>query len=303
MGAGPYGALLDAVRGVRWPARRPVPAGAPGAHQARSRGVAPEFAEYRPYRQGDDPRRLDWKLLARSDKAFIRLAPDHAILGTTFIVDASASMAFPAGSLAKWVMARQVVVALAAAAHAGADPVGLVVVSAGDERRLEPRTRRGVISEVARTLDDVTPRGSAPASAGAAARCVVVTDCLGDIDVTRQALARHRVRGGEAHLVHIVSRAEVDPPSAAALAVDPEDASVQRPLLEATREAYLERFAEFRARVARELRADGVTYHEVMDDAAPEVVLRRIVSPGPVVEVPRGVTASAATVGPAQGAR
>lgn len=94
MPVGPYGALLDAVRGVRWPARRPVPQGAPGAHHARSRGVAPEFAEYRPYRQGDDPKRLDWKLLARSDRAFVRLAPDHSVLGTTVVVDASASMDF-----------------------------------------------------------------------------------------------------------------------------------------------------------------------------------------------------------------
>src|SRR5688572_15375797 len=104
MAVGPYGALLDAVRGVRWPARRAVAGGAPGVHRARSRGIAPEFAEYRPYRQGDDPRRIDWKLLGRSDRAFIRLAPDHAILGTTFVVDASASMAFPIGSdrVGKW---------------------------------------------------------------------------------------------------------------------------------------------------------------------------------------------------------
>lgn len=282
MAAGPYGALLDAVRGVRWPARRPVPAGAPGAHQARSRGVAPEFAEYRPYRQGDDPRRIDWKLLARSDKAFIRLAPDHATLGTTFVVDASASMDFPLATHGKWVMAKQLVVALAAAAHAGADPVGLAIALAGDERRLEPRTRRGVIAEVARTLDAVRPARSAPVAglvSGAAARCVVVTDCLGDVDALRQALARHGARGGESHLLHIVSRAELEPPDDAMMATDPEDASCQRPLAASTRAAYVERFNEFRSRVAREMRADGIAYHEVVDDAAPEVVVRRIVSP------------------------
>jgi uncharacterized protein (DUF58 family) len=134
---GPYGALLDAVRGVRWLARGPVPGGAPGAHQARTRGIAPEFAEYRPYRQGDDPRRIDWKLLARSDRAFIRLAPDHATLGTTFIVDASASMGFAA----KWTLAKRLVVALAAVAHASADPVGLVVASSSRARAASRRGR------------------------------------------------------------------------------------------------------------------------------------------------------------------
>ncbi|HEU4565419.1 MAG TPA: DUF58 domain-containing protein, partial [Gemmatimonadaceae bacterium] len=58
-----YGALLDALRGVRWPARRPVRGTTTGAHASRMVGVSPEFTEYRPYRQGDDPRRLDWKLL------------------------------------------------------------------------------------------------------------------------------------------------------------------------------------------------------------------------------------------------
>ena len=86
MAVGPYGALLEAVRGVRWPARRPVAGGAPGEHLARTRGVATEFAEYRPYRQGDDPRRIDWKLLARSDRAFIRLAPDRSVMTTLIAV-------------------------------------------------------------------------------------------------------------------------------------------------------------------------------------------------------------------------
>ena len=280
MAVGPYGALLDAVRGVRWPARRLVPGGSPGAHQARSRGVAPEFAEYRPYRQGDDPRRLDWKLLARSDKAFIRLAPDHAVLGTTFVVDASASMAFPVGSDGKWAMAKHLAVGLAAVAHASADPVGMVVATAGGARRVEPRTRAGVVADLARTLDAITPSGSAPLAplvAGARNRCVVITDCLGDFDAMRAALARHHARGGEAHLLHVVARAELEPGAAGMLAVDPEDAACERPLVEETRAAYAERFAAWRAEVARAALADGIRYVEVHDDAASDVLVRRIV--------------------------
>ncbi len=283
MAVGPYGALLDAVRGVRWPARRPVPGGAPGAHRARSRGVAPEFAEYRPYRQGDDPRRLDWKLLARSDRAFIRLAPDHAVLGTTFIVDASASMAFPAAPAGgKWECARRLVVALAAVAHASADPVGIVVVSGERVRRLEPRSRAGVVAEVARTLDASTPTGSAPLAphvALSASRCVVVTDCLGDLDALQTALAQHRARGGEVHLLHLVARRELDPGAEAMMAVDPEDVALERPLLPSTRAGYDARFAEWRAGVAATFRAAGVAYHEVLDDAAADVVVRQVVRP------------------------
>ena len=277
MAVGPYGALLDAVRGVRWPARRPVPGGVPGAHQARSRGIAPEFAEYRPYRQGDDPRRIDWKLLARSDRAFSRLAPDHATLGTTFIVDASASMAF-AG---KWVLAKRLVVALAAVAHASADPVGLVIAALGRVQRLPARARGGVIAEIARTLDAVSPGRSQPLAAlvhGSAARCVVVTDALADVDALRLALVQHRARGGESQLLHVVSREELDPLAEPRLVVDPEDERIERPLVPATIDGYRARFAEWRADVAQRMRGEGIAYHEVTDDAAVDAVVRRVVS-------------------------
>ena len=272
MAVGPYGALLDAVRGVRGLARAPVPGGAPGAHQARTRGIAPEFAEYRPYRQGDDPRRIDWKLLARSDRAFIRLAPDHATLGTTFIVDASASMGFAA----KWTLAKR-----------------LVVASASRARRLPPRARGGVIAELARTLDETTCDGAidlAPLVAASASRCVVVTDLLGDADELRMALARHRAQGGEAHLLHVVARRELEPDDEAVLATDPEDERIARPLVADTREAYRTRFAAWRNEVASRLRADGIAYHEVVDDAPAEQLVRRIVMPAGVA---RGAAESA----------
>ncbi len=278
MGVGPYGALLDAVRGVRWPARRAVAGGAPGSHRARTRGVAPEFAEYRPYRQGDDPRRLDWKLLGRSDKAFIRLAPDHAILGTTFIVDASASMAYEG----KWETTKRLVIALAAVAHASADPVGLLVAAAQGVRRLAPRARAGVVADVARVLDEIAPSENAPLAplvAQSASRCVVLTDCLGDADELRAALARHWAKGGEAHLLHIVARRELEPTPAAMMAIDPEDTALERPLVATSHAGYVERFAAWRAEIASAARRAGIAYQEIVDDQPVEATVRRIVAP------------------------
>ena len=76
----PYGALLDTVRGLAWPSRRRASGVLPGAHESRRRGTSPELSEYRAYRQGDDPKQLDWKLLARTDRAFVRLAEERSIL-------------------------------------------------------------------------------------------------------------------------------------------------------------------------------------------------------------------------------
>ena len=281
MAVGPYGALLEAVRGVRWPARKPVGGGAPGVHLAKSRGVASEFAEYRPYRQGDDPRRLDWKLLARSDRAFVRLAPDRAVLPTLIVVDASASMSFPVESQGKWLAAKRVAVAAAAVTHASGDPVGIAIAAAAGPVRLPPRTRRGVVAEIARTIDAVTPAGDAPVSeliAGAPSRVLLITDCLGDLAAMQVAARGHVARGGEVHVVHLTSRAELDPPRRAVLATDPEDAAVQRPLTDETRAAYLAAFGAWREATARGWRDDGVSYQDAVDDEPSEKVVRRVVS-------------------------
>ena len=136
------GSLLDGIRGVKWPALRPVGGALPGAHHSRLRGSAPELSEYRVYRQGDDPKRIDWRLLARSDRAYIRLAEDRSIVSTVIVVDATASMAFPVDTLGKWRAACDIAIGLAAVAHASRDPVGLVIVGGDGVRQLPPRTRR-----------------------------------------------------------------------------------------------------------------------------------------------------------------
>lgn len=248
------------------------------------RGVAPELSEYRPYRQGDDPRRLDWRLLARSDRAFIRLAEERAVLPTMLIVDASASMAWPERSLDKWVRAREVAVGLAAVAHGSADPVGLVIPMRKGIIRLPPRTRRGVVMEVAMALGSVTP-GSAgemtPELARAASgRVVLISDFLGEADALLRAASVRVAAGQEVHVVHVVAREELDPARGSMLATDPEDAELRRPLTAASRDGYLAAFAAWRQELADAWRASGAGYTLVTTDESAAGAVRRIVGRG-----------------------
>lgn len=64
-----------------------------GAHDSRNRGGGLEFAQYRAYERGDDLRRIDWKLYARSDKFFVRDAERESPVSIWLVLDASASMA------------------------------------------------------------------------------------------------------------------------------------------------------------------------------------------------------------------
>ena len=115
-------AFLRSLEGLRILARR-VPAGGRMAEQkSKARGGGVEFTDVRPYVAGDDFRAIDWHLLQRHDKVFLRLFLEEEDLPVHVVLDESASMAVepPAGTSAttKATAARRVVAALAyIAAH------------------------------------------------------------------------------------------------------------------------------------------------------------------------------------------
>lgn len=279
--------LLDSVRGLSWPSRRPVQGGIAGTHHSRLRGSAPELAEYRLYRQGDEPRRIDWKLLARTDRAFIRLAPDRSTLRTMIIVDASASMAFPEPTLAKWRLARHLAIGLAAVAHGGGDPVG-IVASGSPPRVFAPRARRGTIPQIASLLERVAPGGAVPLgaaleAAGATPRIAVISDFLADIEPVLRWARAHAAAGGLVHLVHVVAVEEVAPPAMPMTAVDPENAAVTRPFDERLRDDYVRAFTEWRSGFARRARDSGAIYALVDTGEPPARAIHRLVAPAMAV--------------------
>lgn len=84
--------LRARLRDLRLAARGGAGGDGLGQHASRSRGAGLEFAQYRAYEPGDELRRIDWKLYARSDRYFVREAERDSPLTAWAIVDASASM-------------------------------------------------------------------------------------------------------------------------------------------------------------------------------------------------------------------
>lgn len=247
------------------------------------RGTAPELAEYRLYRQGDEARRIDWKLLARSDRAYVRLAPERATLSTMLLIDSSASMAFPDRGISKWDHARRITVGLSAVAHGGGDPVGVTLPSDDGNRYLQPRTRRGVVAEIAELLGATEPAGArslAPfvAVAHGTPRLAVVSDFLDDWDALMRPVRAHIVAGGEVHLIHVVADAELEPSERAIVARDPERPEIERTFAAPVRLAYQAAFREWRESIARTAVQAGAFYTLTLASEAPDRVVRRIVS-------------------------
>jgi len=80
------------LKGLRLVMRRAVGGQGIGLHHSHSRGAGLEFAQYRAYERGDEPRQIDWKLYARSDKFFVREAERESPVAVWILMDASASM-------------------------------------------------------------------------------------------------------------------------------------------------------------------------------------------------------------------
>src|SRR3974377_1597103 len=92
-----YTQALMAIRNLELRARLVVEGFWNGLHRSPYHGFSVEFTEYRQYTPGDDPRYLDWRVFARSDRFFIKRFEDETNLRCYLLVDRSRSMTF--GSL------------------------------------------------------------------------------------------------------------------------------------------------------------------------------------------------------------
>jgi uncharacterized protein (DUF58 family) len=85
--------LRAQLRRLQLRSRSGVHGAGSGRQQSRERGAGMEFLQYRPYQPGDEPRQIDWRLYARSDRAYVREAERDSPLALWLLIDASASMA------------------------------------------------------------------------------------------------------------------------------------------------------------------------------------------------------------------
>ena len=131
-----------------------------GQHRSPHRGFAVEFAEHREYTPGIDLRHLDWKVLAKRDKLYVKQYEEQTNLRGYLLLDASASMAYRhTGPMTKLEYACYVAATLAYLMMVQHDAFGLIVY--GDRPRLNvpPRQGRGHLRAVLEQLENVQPQG------------------------------------------------------------------------------------------------------------------------------------------------
>src|SRR6476660_674463 len=120
-----------------------------GLHRASLHGSSVEFAEHKEYSQGDELRDVDWKAYAKLDRYYVKQFEQESQLTVYLVLDASASMKFGGGGMAKLEYAGLSLAALAYLSIQQQDKVGLV--ACGDkavETIVPPRARSTHLHDV-----------------------------------------------------------------------------------------------------------------------------------------------------------
>jgi uncharacterized protein (DUF58 family) len=153
---------LAAVRDLELAARLLVDGLLLGRHGSHRAGAGLEFSQYRSYQPGDDPRRVDWKLLARSDRYFVREAETETSITVRLLLDATGSMGHTESGYSKFDHARFLLAALALLAHRQGDAFGLYVVGRGGLTSIPPARGQRHFHRVLHQLEAVEPVGDWP---------------------------------------------------------------------------------------------------------------------------------------------
>jgi uncharacterized protein (DUF58 family) len=128
-----------------------------GINKSVIKGSGMEFSQYRSYQAGDDLRRLDWKMFARSDRYYIRESEIETSISVRFLVDASASMNHVDGGISKIEYARYLAASLAYLASLQGDATGLYVLQDGGLFTLPSRKDHQHLSRIFYQLEKISP--------------------------------------------------------------------------------------------------------------------------------------------------
>ncbi|HEY1785754.1 MAG TPA: DUF58 domain-containing protein, partial [Pirellulales bacterium] len=230
-----------------------------GQHRSPHKGFSIEFAEHRQYVPGDETRYLDWKLLAKRDRLYLKQYEEQTSLRCFLVVDASRSMAYRhGGSMSKLEYACYSAASLAFLMQSQHDAYGLQVCDTKVRFSVPPRQGKGHLHAVMQALETVEAAGETdlPAALHALAEgihrrglVIVLSDCFGgqaDPDPLLKALVHLRHRKHEVIVLQILDPAELTFPFADAGQIeDQESGRIITADAEAVRRHYLESIGRY----------------------------------------------------------
>lgn len=209
-----------------------------GIHKSPYFGVSLDFAEHRGYVPGDDIRRVDWKLYARTDRYYVKQYEADSNANFAVLLDISKSMRFASSGLSKLEYAKYLAASLTYFAHRQRDRVGLATF---DDDIVDHVPCSAKHLDVAlHVIDRATagrpghlerPLKKAGEHFGRRGLLAIVSDLYEEPDVVLDLVKPLRYRGHDVMVFHILDPAEVEFPFEEASAFEDLESGDQMPVV------------------------------------------------------------------------
>ncbi|MFT5200608.1 MAG: hypothetical protein ACI87O_003291 [Planctomycetota bacterium] len=276
-------AVLDRLNDLSLVARRVVEGYMAGHHTSPHKGSSIEFAQHRAYSPGDELRRVDWKVFARTERLMVKEYVEETSLSLNILVDTSESMAFKSGERSKLDYARWCAAALSHLVLRQRDQVGLVLFDESHSTKVPPAN--GAPQEVAilGALADAKPAGQTKVGevlqwlAGRLRRrgiAAIFSDFFEEPDQIMEGIKRLMYGGHEPILFQILDPQELLFDFDGLLRLDGlEGTGVRKIDPRSLREAYREEINKHNLKLARAARALSVDFVPMRTDQPLDAVL------------------------------
>jgi uncharacterized protein (DUF58 family) len=216
-------ALIERLNHLQLSARSVVEGSTIGTHKSPVKGASIEFRQHRPYVPGDEPRRLDWRVLGRTDRPYVKEYDEETNLRCVLMLDASGSMNYGDGGKwgSKFDYAARLAVSLAYLMLGQTESVGLCLFQKKIVSYLAPHTGTGQLSRIVDAIEKVGPKAEsalAPAIHETAERLerralvVLVSDLMVPSAQVREGLAHLRHDRHEVIVLRVLDRDELEFP-------------------------------------------------------------------------------------------
>jgi uncharacterized protein (DUF58 family) len=274
---------LMSIRSLELRARAVVEGFWSGMHRSPYHGFSVEFTEYRQYTSGDDPRYVDWRVFARSDRFYIKKYEDETNLRVHLLADQSRSMDYGSAGHTKAAYASTLAATLAYFLHLQGDAIGLLTFDEKVREYLPARHRAGHLRQLMLALER-PGEGRATDLSAALERIttlirkrglvVLISDFLAPLDRLERNLIALTAGGHEVTVFQVLDPVELafglekpavfeDGESARQIYIDPALA----------RAAYLKKFEAHNASLQAICRKLGASFHQLSTGQALELAL------------------------------
>lgn len=209
-------AVLARIGNLELVARRVVEGFITGLHHSPHFGLSVDFAEHRAYMPGDDIRRIDWRVYARTDRHYIKQFEADTNTDFTVVLDTSASMSFASRGISKFEYARYLAACLVYFSSKQRDRVGLALFGNEQVSRIPPGIKH--LDLILHELDNAKTSGGGALlpplrklSEHLRRRSIIaiISDFYEDAASVAEAVRQLRQRGNEVIVFHVLDEAEL----------------------------------------------------------------------------------------------